>query len=74
MLRQFWPRCGDHDLAVLTNLGMIFRVIDSVKWACEGLAGERAARVLPLSVAQFRVYQEGLARAIQALKAGALRP
>jgi len=71
---QFWPRCGDHDLAVLTNLGMIFRVIDSVKWACEGLAGERAARVLPLSVAQFRVYQEGLARAIQALKAGALRP
>ncbi len=74
VVSQFWPRCGDHDLAVLTNLGMIFRLIDSVKWACEGLGGERTARVLPLSVAQFRLYQGGMARAIQAVRAGELKP
>ena len=58
---------GDDYLTVLTILGTIFRLIDSVKWACEGLAGDRALRVLPLSVSQFRFYLDGLAKATLAL-------
>jgi hypothetical protein len=71
---EFWPRCGDDYLTLLTTLGTIFRLIDSVKWACEGLAGERALRVLPLSVSQFRLYLDELARAIQALRGGTPGP
>lgn len=70
---QFWPR-GGADLAVLMNLGTIFRLIDSVKWACEGLAGHGATGVLPRSMSQFRVYHDGLAKAIPALRAGAPGP
>ncbi len=71
---EFWPGCGDHDLAILTTLGVIFRLIDSVKWACEGLTEERAIRVLPLSVSQFRLYQGALAKATEALRGGAPGP
>ena len=71
---EFWPRYGDDYLTVLTILGTIFRLIDSVKWACEGLAGDRALRVLPLSVSQFRFYLDGLAKATLALPGGTSGP
>ena len=64
---RFWPQFGGHDPRVLANLGMIFRLIDAVEWACAGLARGRSCGAKSGSLARLRFYQGPLADAIQAL-------
>ena len=70
IVRQFWPQLGVHDIWVLANLGMVFRLIDAVNWACEGMADERSDKVIERSLGQLRSYQDSMASAIQAVKGG----
>jgi hypothetical protein len=72
IVNQFWPQLDVHDVRVLANLGIIFRQIDAIDWACEGLAYERADRMLKTSVGQLRCYQDWdcVGGAIQAVKWG----
>jgi len=69
-VKKFWPRLGGEEIRVLVNLGRIFRLIACLGWACEGLIGEGADKVLPRSLAQFRFHQDELSGAIDALTAG----
>jgi aminoglycoside phosphotransferase (APT) family kinase protein len=67
---QFWPQLGGHDTRVLANLGIMFRLIDAVKWACAGLAEERSDRAMARSLVQLRFYQNEMAGAIQTVIRG----
>jgi hypothetical protein len=64
---QFWPRFGAHDTRALANLGMIFRLIDAVNWACAGLTGATSGGAMIRSLAQLRFHQVEMAGAIQGL-------
>jgi Phosphotransferase enzyme family len=67
IVSEFWPQFGGHDRRVLANLGIMFRLIDAVKWACAGLAEERSDGAMARSLGQLRSYQDGMAGAIQAV-------
>jgi hypothetical protein len=66
IVSQFWTQLGAHDMRVLANLGIIFRQIDAIKWACEGLV-ERPAKAMETFLGSFRFYQDKMASAIQAI-------
>ena len=68
IVRRFWPQLGVHNIRMLANLGIIFRLIDAINWACEGMAAESSATVMEQSLRRLRSYQGWMASAIQAVK------
>jgi hypothetical protein len=65
---RFWPRLGVDDIRVLGNLGRIFRLIDAINWACEGIAAENSAAGMEKPLRKLRLYQGWMASAIQAVE------
>jgi hypothetical protein len=66
IVRRFWPQLGVHDIRMLANLGVIFRLINAINWACDAIAAESSA--MSQSLRRLRSYQGWMASAIQAVK------
>jgi aminoglycoside phosphotransferase (APT) family kinase protein len=57
-ISQLWPELAVHDIGVLAHLGTVFRLLDAVNWACDGLSHERVDEATEKSLGQLRFYQE----------------
>ena len=64
---SYWPQFAGHDTRVLAIIGMIFRLIDAVTWACAGLIGKRSTGAIVKSLGLFGFYQREMASTLQAL-------
>jgi hypothetical protein len=70
IVRQVWPQLGIHDIRVLADLGMIFRKIDAIDWACADLEDRRSDGMLEACVGDLRFYQDEVASVFQAIELG----
>jgi hypothetical protein len=68
IVQHSWSQLDAHAIGALANLGMIFRLIDAINWAYGGLAYEGSDKYIEAHLKQFYYYQDGMARAIQALE------
>jgi hypothetical protein len=66
-ISQLWPELAVHDIGVLAHLGTVFRLLDAVNWACDGLVHERVDEATEKSLGQLRFYQQSMITAMENL-------
>jgi phosphotransferase family enzyme len=56
IVRECWPRVGPRKIERMANLGRVFRLVQSLQWACEGVRCQPGAAAFARMLGQLRSY------------------